>query len=51
MKILLTNDILLSNARKGTTIGGFFMERKVNVVEDLDGNNRNSNRESAQREL
>ena len=38
MKILLTNAILLSNARKGTMIGGFFMERNVNVVEDLEGN-------------
>ena len=24
--------------RLRTTIGGFFMQRKVNVVEDLDGN-------------
>jgi len=38
MKLLLTNDILLSNAREGTMIRGFFMQRKVNVVGDLDGN-------------
>ena len=32
MKLLLTNDILLSNAREGTTIGGFFMTNEKEIV-------------------
>ena len=32
MKILLTNDILLSNTREGTTIGGFFMTNEKEIV-------------------
>ena len=37
MKNLLTNDILLLLTREGNVIGGFFMERKMKVVEDLEG--------------
>ena len=38
MIILLTNAILLSNTRNGIVVGGFFMQRTVNIVEDLEGN-------------